>query len=48
VLSEYIPVERYVYACYLPSRHQPAKIRSFIDFLTARIGIVPYWDQPNT
>ncbi len=45
VLSEYIPVERYryVYACYLPSRHVPAKVRSFIDFLLARIGTVPYW-----
>jgi len=45
VLSEYIAVERYVYACYLPSRHIPAKIRSFIDFLAMRIGKVPYWDQ---
>ncbi|MCP5274602.1 MAG: LysR family transcriptional regulator [Burkholderiales bacterium] len=45
VLSEYIAVERYVYACYLPSRHVPAKVRSFIDFLLQRIGTVPYWDQ---
>ncbi|PTN11525.1 LysR family transcriptional regulator [Nitrosomonas aestuarii] len=45
VLSEYIAVERYVYACYLPSRHVPAKVRSFIDFLLNRIGKVPYWDQ---
>ncbi|SEQ78700.1 DNA-binding transcriptional regulator, LysR family [Nitrosomonas sp. Nm51] len=45
VLSEYIPVERYVYACYLPSRHVPAKVRSFIEFLLTRIGTVPYWDQ---
>ncbi len=45
VLSEYIPVERYVYACYLPSRHVSAKVRSFIDFLKVRIGVVPYWDQ---
>lgn len=46
VLSEYIPVERYVYACYLPSRHLPVKVRSFIDFLAARIGPIPYWDRP--
>ncbi|MDR4516622.1 MAG: LysR family transcriptional regulator [Nitrosomonas sp.] len=45
VLSEYIAVERYVYVCYLPSRHVPAKVRSFIDFLLQRIGPVPYWDQ---
>lgn len=45
VLSEYITVERYVYACYLPSRHVPAKVRSFIDFLLQRIGTDPYWDQ---
>ena len=47
VLSEYIAVERYVYACYLPSRHVPAKVRSFIDFLLLRIGTVPYWDQDS-
>jgi DNA-binding transcriptional LysR family regulator len=47
VLSEYIPVERYVYACYLPNRYLPAKVRSFIDFLSARIGREPYWDSPS-
>lgn len=47
VLSEYIPVERYVYACYLQNRHLPAKVRFFIDFLSARIGATPYWDQPS-
>ena len=45
VLSEYIAVERYVYACYLPSRHVPAKVRSFIEFMAMRIGKMPYWDQ---
>lgn len=45
-LSEYIPVERHVYAMYLPSRHVPTKIRAFIDFLLARFGSEPYWDQP--
>ena len=43
-LSEYIPVERYVYATYLPTRHLPAKVRAFIDFLLARFGPEPYWD----
>lgn len=45
VLSEYIPIERYVYALYLPTRHLPAKVRAFIDFLIARIGPDPYWDS---
>ncbi len=45
VLSEYIPVERHVYAMYLPTRHLPAKARVFIDFLIERIGADPYWDR---
>ena len=44
VLSEYIPVEQHVYAIYLPTRHLPAKVRAFIDFLLARFGPEPYWD----
>lgn len=47
VLSEYIPVERHVYAMYLPTRHLPAKARVFIDFLIERIGTAPYWDRDN-
>lgn len=43
-LSEYIPVERYVYAIYLPTHHLPAKVRAFIDFLRERFGPAPYWD----
>ena len=44
VLSEYIPVERNVYAMYLPTRHLPSKVRVFIDFLIEHIGEEPYWD----
>ncbi len=44
-LSEYIPVERHVYAMYLPTRHLPSKVRVFIDFLVAHIGTDPYWDR---
>lgn len=44
-LSEYIPVERHVYALYLPTRHLPAKVRVFIDFLLERFGPDPYWDR---
>lgn len=45
VLSEYIPVDRHVYAMYLPTRHLPSKVRVFIDFLLAYIGEEPYWDR---
>jgi DNA-binding transcriptional LysR family regulator len=44
-LSQYIPVERHVYAIYLPTRHLPAKIRAFIDYLLERFGPAPYWDR---
>jgi len=45
VLSEYIPVERHVYAMYLPTRHLPNKVRVFIDFMLSHIGAEPYWDR---
>lgn len=48
VLSEYIPVERHIYAMYLPTRYLPTKVRAFIDFLLARIGPEPYWDRENS
>jgi DNA-binding transcriptional LysR family regulator len=44
-LSEYIPIERHVYAVYLPTRHLPAKVRAFIDYLVERFGPDPYWDR---
>ena len=45
VLSEYIPIDRYIYAMYLPTRHLPSKVRAFIDFLVDYIGTEPYWDK---
>lgn len=45
VLSEYIPVDQYVYALYLPKLNLPLKIRALIDFLVERFGAEPYWDQ---
>jgi DNA-binding transcriptional LysR family regulator len=45
VLSEYIPIERHIYAVYLPTRHLSAKVRCFIDFLLQRFGPEPYWDR---
>ena len=44
-LSQYIPVERHIYAVYLANRHVPAKVRAFIDFLLERFGPEPYWDR---
>ena len=44
-LPDYLSVERYIYACYLPSRHLPMKIRALIDFLSEHIGNMPYWDR---
>lgn len=46
VLPGYVPVERHIYAVYLPNRHLPLKVRVFIDFLLQRFGDDPYWDRP--
>jgi DNA-binding transcriptional LysR family regulator len=45
VLSDYVPLERHIYAVYLPNRQLSAKVRAFIDFFLARIGPEPYWDR---
>ncbi|HPR07221.1 MAG TPA: LysR family transcriptional regulator [Denitromonas sp.] len=45
VLSDYVPVERFAYAVYLPTRHLAPKVRVFIDFLLERFGPQPYWDR---
>ena len=45
VLSEYIPLERHIYAVYLANRHVSAKVRAFIDYLVKRFGPEPYWDR---
>jgi DNA-binding transcriptional LysR family regulator len=34
-----------IHAVYPPTRHLAARVRLFTDFLAARIGKVPYWDQ---
>lgn len=44
VLPGYLPVDRFLYAVYLPNRHLPLKVRAFIDYLLARFGPEPYWD----
>ena len=45
VLSDYVPLERHIYAVYLPTRHVSPKVRAFIDFLVERFGPEPYWDR---
>jgi len=45
VLSQYIPLERHIYAVYLANRHVSAKVRAFIDYLLKRFGPEPYWDR---
>lgn len=47
VLSDYVPLDRHIYAVYLPSIHLPPKVRTFIDFLRTRFGPEPYWDRPQ-
>jgi DNA-binding transcriptional LysR family regulator len=48
VLSDYVPLERHIFAIYLPNRHLSAKVRAFIDFFLARIGPEPYWDLADS
>jgi DNA-binding transcriptional LysR family regulator len=44
VLSDYVPLERHIWAVYLPNRHLAGKVRAFIDFLVERFAPQPYWD----
>ena len=46
-LSQYIAVERHIYAVYLANRHVSAKVRAFIDFLLERFSPEPYWDRSS-
>jgi DNA-binding transcriptional LysR family regulator len=48
VLSDYVPLERYIFAVRLQNANPPAKVRAFIDFLRARFGSEPYWDKAET
>ena len=44
VLSEYRALEHSIYAVYPQRRHLSPKVRAFIEFMTARISDIPYWD----
>jgi DNA-binding transcriptional LysR family regulator len=48
VLSDYIALERRIYAVFLQSIRLPAKVRAFVDFLSKRFGPRPYWDESLT
>jgi DNA-binding transcriptional LysR family regulator len=45
VLTDYIPLQRHIYAVYLRNRHLSSKVRAFIDYLLERFGPEPYWDR---
>jgi DNA-binding transcriptional LysR family regulator len=45
VLRELPPTELTIFALYAPNRYLAAKTRVFIDFLVARFGSAPAWDD---
>jgi DNA-binding transcriptional LysR family regulator len=46
VLPGYRLPELGIHAVWPPGRHVSAKLRSFVDFIAARFGPEPSWDQP--
>jgi DNA-binding transcriptional LysR family regulator len=45
VLQEWIPQDISIYAVYAERRNLTPKVRAFVDFLAAKFGPEPYWDQ---
>jgi DNA-binding transcriptional LysR family regulator len=45
VLTEFEEEARGIYAVYPQNRHLTAKVRAFVDFMTARFGDSPAWDR---
>lgn len=45
VLPDFVPTELGIYALYAPNRYLAAKTRLVIDFLSARFGTRPEWDD---
>jgi DNA-binding transcriptional LysR family regulator len=45
LMPDYQPVGSELWAIYPPGRHLSAKVRSLIDFLAARFGPEPHWDE---
>ncbi|MFM0742189.1 LysR family transcriptional regulator [Paraburkholderia xenovorans] len=44
VLEHYRLPERTLYAVFVPDRHLPQRIRTFVDFISERFSTGPYWD----
>jgi DNA-binding transcriptional LysR family regulator len=45
VLTEYALPEFGIFAVYPSRKHLPAKVKAFVDFLAAKYGPAPYWDE---
>lgn len=45
LLEEWADADTGIYAVYPHSRHLSPKVRAFVDFLAARFGPAPYWDE---
>ncbi len=45
VLTEYALPEYGIFAVYPSRKHLSAKVKAFVDFLVARYGAAPYWDE---
>jgi DNA-binding transcriptional LysR family regulator len=46
LLPQFQPMpEGVIYLVYLPNRTQPSRVRVLIDFLIARFGPVPPWEE---
>jgi len=45
VLREYQWYAMNIYAVYPQTKHVPARVRAFIDFLASNFGDTPYWEQ---
>lgn len=45
VLQDWIPQDISIYAVYAERRNLTPKVRAFVDFLVAKFGPEPYWDQ---
>jgi DNA-binding transcriptional LysR family regulator len=45
ILQDYPCHEISLHAVYPPPRYQPQRLRTFVDFLAARYGDRPYWDE---
>jgi len=48
LMPDYKPVESELSAIYPPGKNPSAKVRSLIDFLAARFGPEPPWDEWDT